>query len=112
MPESLKTWLIRVGLQKMGPSAIRAAIAGFAGLLIAKAGLLEQYGVVYDQATHVLSLHLDKLQAWLTVSGLGLITAIFAATQHHAVATVEGKPQDGSHARVTDLPLKEGEKPQ
>lgn len=94
--DSIKSWVINVAIRKMGPSAIRAALAAFVAILVAHAGLLEKFGVVYDQATNTLMLHLSALQEWADVSGLGLIAAAFMAAQHHTVAAVTGAPQTGA----------------
>lgn len=94
--DNLKTWLVEVGIKKMGPSAIRAALAAFVGYLMAHANLLAQYGIVYDKATDTIFWHLTTLREWADISGLGLIAAAFMAAQHHTVAAVTGAPQTGA----------------
>lgn len=92
---SIKIWLLNVGLRQMGPSAIRAAIAALVGLLVAHSGMLEKLGIVYIAASEDIVIHLTTLKAWLGVTGIGLITALLTAAQHHTVAAVKGEPQSG-----------------
>src|SRR4051812_42839098 len=102
--ENIKAWLIQVGIKKMGPSAIRAALAAFIGIVMAHAGMLEKFGIVYDQASNTLMLHLTALQQWADVTGLGLLAAAFMAAQHHAGAAVTGAP----HIEVPEAAPQEG----
>lgn len=89
MLDSLKMWLIQVGIKKMGPSLIRAALAWVVALIAAHEGLLAAFGIVYDKVAHTLTLHVDTLESWLLGVGLGLITASLAAAGHHAGETVK-----------------------
>lgn len=100
--EALKLWLVNVGLQKMAPSLIRAALAWVLMMLAAHAGALSVFGVVYDKAAQTITLHLDTLQTYLIGGGLGLLTAALTAAQHHTVAAIEDKPQTGEHHRAED----------
>lgn len=102
--DSIKLWLINVGLKKMGPSLIRAALAFFVGIMAAHAGILATLGVVYDATAKTVTLHIDTLQTWLLGGGLGLITAALTAAQHHTTAAITGQPQDGEHQRAGDPP--------
>ena len=90
----MKDWLVNIGLQKLGPSAIRAALAAFIGIVLAHQGMLAKFGVVYDQASNTLSLHLSTLQEWCDVTGLGMIAAALMAIQHHTTAAVTGAPHN------------------
>lgn len=107
--DSIKTWLVNVAIKQLLPSFVRAAIAWIVAMLIAHSGVLSAIGVFYDQTTHIISIHLDKVQGWMLGAGIGLITAGFAALQHHAGAVITGKPQDGSHVRKTDSTPTEGQ---
>lgn len=107
MLDSIKLWLMNVGLKQMGPSLVRAALAWVVAMLAAHAGMLETFGLIYDKASQTVTLHLDTLQTWLIGGGLGLVTAFLTAAQHHTAAAVTGKPQDGSHERAEDPPKKE-----
>ena len=100
--DSIKLWLINVGLKQMGPSLIRAALAFVIGIVAAHQGLLSTFGVVYDASGKTLTLHIDTLQTWLLGGGLGLVTAALTAAQHHTQAAITGQPQDGSHQRASD----------
>ena len=108
--QSLKMWLINIGLKKMGPSLIRAALAWVLALVAANPGMLETFGIVYDKVAHTITLHVNTLEAWLLGAGLGTITALLAAAQHHTTATIAGKPQDGTHIRAEDPKPTEGGK--
>lgn len=108
--EKLKIWAIEVGVKKLGPSAIRAAVAGLVGLLVAHANLLEQFGIVYDSTLKTVTLHLDSLTTWLTVTGLGLITATLRAAQHHGEAVIKGAPQSGDLRKTPNIPLEDGDR--
>lgn len=112
--DAFKAWLIQVGIKKMGPSLIRAALAWVVALIAAHSGMLETFGVVYDKVAHTVTLHIDTLESWLLGGGLGMITAAFAAAQHHTVASVKGEPQSGDPAlearRATDPPKEDAPK--
>jgi hypothetical protein len=94
----MKTYVVEVLIKKMGPSAVRAGLAAFIGIILAHQGMLAKFGVVYDQASNTLSLHLSTLQEWCDVSGMGLIAAVLMGIQHHTVAAVTGAPQTGAPA--------------
>lgn len=108
--DSLKVWLIEVGLKKMGPSLIRAAIAGGLGLIAAHANVLANFGIVYDKVAGTITLHLDTLDVWLMTVGLGTITALLTAAQHHTVAAVTGTPQSGDVRKEPDVPVEGGKR--
>lgn len=72
--DKLKGWLINVAIKKFGPSAIRGAILGLGGWLAAKEGLLSTFGIIYDKATHILTINLDTL----SVIGVAALPAIGA----------------------------------
>jgi xanthine/uracil/vitamin C permease (AzgA family) len=91
--EMIKEWLIKVGIKKMGPSAIRAAIAALVGIMAAHAGLLSELGIVSDKALNTITIDLNKLTAWFSVTGIGIITAALAAAQHHGEQIVAKKEE-------------------
>jgi hypothetical protein len=98
--DAFKLWLVNVGLKKMGPSLIRAAVAWAVAVVAAHQGMLTTFGVIYDASAHTLTLHIDTLQGWMLGGGLGLITAFLTAAQHHTTAVVTGASQQ----RATDAP--------
>lgn len=102
--DTIKLWLINVGVKQMGPSLIRAAVAWMVALVVAHQGALTGFGVVYDSSANTLTLHIGVLQEWLLGGGIGLVAAFLTAAQHHTIAAVTGTPQDGSHIRTTDQP--------
>ena len=73
----MKKWLIEVGLKTFGPSAIRGAVLGIAGWLMAKGGMLEPFGIVSDAALNITTIYWDKLSialvAVIPAIGAGLI---------------------------------------
>lgn len=84
MMDKLKGWLINVAIKKFGPSAVRGAILGLGGWVAAKEGLLAPLGIIYDAATHILTINLDTLSIW-AVAGLPAIGAgIIKVLNHHA----------------------------
>lgn len=101
--DSLKEWVIEVGVKKLMPSLVKGAIAALVGLFLAHKGVLDAIGVSYDATGRTIDINLDTLTIWLVTIGTGLITALFTALQHHTIAAVEGKPQDGTHQRSTDI---------
>ena len=72
--DKLKGWLINVAIKKFGPSAVRGAILGLGGWVAAKEGLLAPLGIIYDAATHILTINLDTLSIW-AVAGLPALGA-------------------------------------
>ena len=87
----MKDYLIEVILKKMLPSAVRAILAAFTGLLVAHAGVLAKAGVAYDAAAQTVTLHLSTFDDWAVAAGLGLVTAILAMIQHHATQAIAPK---------------------
>ena len=90
----MKNWLLEVGLKTFGPSAVRGAVLGIGGFLAAKSGALEPFGVLYDTATHIVTIHLDKLNlafvALLPALGAGLIKV----TQKQTTDIVKPKTEE------------------
>ena len=86
--ESIKQWMYEVALKKAIPSAIRAILAAFCGILVAHAGVLAKAGINYDAAAQTVTLHLGALSDWMVAGGLGLATAALAIIQHHAETIV------------------------
>lgn len=80
----MKDWLIDVLLKKFGPSALRGAVLAVGTFLVAKHDLLAPLGIVYDQATHILTVNFDTFSMWGSIlivsSGAGLIKVL----NHHA----------------------------
>lgn len=92
---SLQTWIVEVLIKKLGPSAIRGGILGIMGWIMTRNGMLAQFGVVSDMATHTTTIHWDTLSTWL-IAGLPAITAAgIKLFQHHTGAVITGTPQSG-----------------
>lgn len=89
MMEKLKGWLINVAIKKFGPSAVRGAILGLGGFLAAKEGLLSTFGIVYDKASHILTVNLDALSL-IAVAGLPALGAgVIKVLNHHTDEAVK-----------------------
>lgn len=69
--DGLKRFLLEVGIRKMGPSAIRAAILAVAGFVAAKAELFAQLGIVYDATAKLITIDLAKLDSGAAVLLIG-----------------------------------------
>lgn len=95
MIDQMKTWMWEIGLKKLGPSAIRAAILGIASWLIAREGFLTSYGIVSDAAARTLTIHWDQVSSALIVGLPAIIAVLIKLTQHTTAAAVTGAPQSG-----------------
>lgn len=106
--DSIKTWLVQIGIKQLGPSAIRAAILGIASWLIARQGFLTSYGIVSDAAARTTTIHWDAVSSALIVGLPAIIAMGIKLTQHTTTAAVTGAPQSGNPAleqrRVEDPP--------
>lgn len=89
----IKGWLLEVGLKKLGPSAIRGAVLGLSGWLIAREGLLAPFGIVSDAVTHTTTIYWDRLNLALIASFPALLAAAIKLVNHQAVQALP-KPQD------------------
>jgi hypothetical protein len=108
MIDSIKSWLVNVGLTKAGPIAIANGLTIIGGFAMAHAGMLAQYGVNYIDswdaswlATHAISGHVLLIE--LDTTGIAMwaligaaVTGFFRGGEHHVAVTVKGLPQDGS----------------
>lgn len=90
---ALKDWLVEVGVKKMGPSAIRGAILGLSGWLIAKQGLLATYGVVSDAAAHTTVIYWDKLNVALVALLPAMLAAAIKLANHQASQAIPKKEE-------------------
>lgn len=78
----LKVWFIEIAIKKFGPSAVRGAVLGLGSWVAAKEGLLAPVGIIYDTATHILTINLDTLSIW-AVAGLPAIGAGLIKVLNH-----------------------------
>ena len=77
-------------------SAIRGAILGLSGWLLAKEGALTAFGIVSDAAAHTTTVYWDKLSSALVIGLPALIAGVIKLTQHQATQLVikqKGEPQ-------------------
>lgn len=85
--DSLKEWLLEVGIKKMGPSALRAGFLAVGGFIAAKAGMFSSFGVVYDKVNHLITIDLNQLNAAATTYLIGSAAAggaLIKMLNHHA----------------------------
>lgn len=77
----MKNWIIDVIIKKGAPSFIRAGILALGAFFVAQAGILEPFGITFDQTSKVLSLNLNSLETWLiavvSAGGLGGLIKVF-----------------------------------
>jgi hypothetical protein len=99
MGEQMKDWIINVGIQKGGPSLIRAALAGLIGILLAHSNQLAALGIVYDKPTDTILWHLTTAREWMGTIGLGLVASMFMVGQHHIEEAIKpaAKPPQGGN---------------
>lgn len=90
----MKTWLLEVGLKTFGPSAIRGAVLGIGTFIAAKAGMLSAFGVMYDSATHILTVNLDHLQLALVALIPAIGAGLIKATQTTATKAIQPKTEE------------------
>ena len=89
----MKEWLLEVGVKTFGPSAIRGAILGISGWLLAKEGALSAFGIVSDAAAHTTIIYWDRLSMALIVGLPAIIAGVIKATQHQATQIIT-KPKE------------------
>ena len=88
----MKDWLINIGVKTAGPSAVRGAILGLSGWLIAKNGLLSAYGVVSDAAAHTTTIYWDKCSIAIVAALPAILAGVIKLTQHQTTAIATGTP--------------------
>ena len=85
----LKTWVIDVLIKKFGPSAVRGAVLGIASWLVAKHEMLAPLGIVYDAATHILTVNLDTLSVWGVAAIPAIGAGVIKVLNHHTDEAVK-----------------------
>lgn len=75
--DQIKSWII----ETWGPSAIRGAVLGIGGILIAHAAVMAKFGVFYDAATHIVTIHLTTLSDFIIPIAVGIVAG-FIKTGH------------------------------
>lgn len=91
----MKSWLIETVFKTFGPSAIRGAILGLAGWLMARENLLSAFGIVSDAAAKTTTIHWEQLSMAVILALPALIAGIVKVTQ-----------KEGSKAVVKDAKQK------
>ena len=94
--DTLKAWLVQIGIKRLGPSAIRGAILGLSGWLMAKGGMLESFGIISDAAAHTTTIYWDKMNDGLILLLPAIMAAVIKLMNHHVVATVTHTSQTGA----------------
>ena len=80
--DKIKLWISEVLIKKIAPSALRGAIMALTTFLVAHAGLLGNWGVVYDATTRTITLNLDKLSIALIIGLPAIIAAVIKLVNH------------------------------
>ena len=84
--DKLKEWFVNVGVQQMGPSAIRGSILGIIGWLVMKDNLIP--GIHTDAATHITTIAWDTVSTW-AIAGLPAVTAaVIKLLNYHGAQAV------------------------
>jgi hypothetical protein len=92
--DSLKEYLISVGLKKYAPVGVMWAMAALGTYLAAHAGMLETWGITYgtwplhwaqDPTGPCIVIELDTVSAAAITGVAGLVAIIIRATQHHVI---------------------------
>jgi hypothetical protein len=99
--DSLKEWIIEVGIKKMGPSLVKGAVAALVGIMMAHQGFLDALGISYDKPGNTIDINLTTFSVWVVTMMTGGLTALFTAIQHHTQAAITGQPQSGDPAKET-----------
>jgi hypothetical protein len=81
-------WIIDILIKKGGPSFIRGAVLGIFGWILAKQGALATFGIIADQASHTITIHLDQLNMALIAGLPAIMAAIIKIVNHQASAVV------------------------
>jgi hypothetical protein len=89
----MKNWLIEVGLKTMGPSAVRGAILGIAGWLLAREGALSAFGIISDAAAHTTTIYWDKVSIALIAALPAIGAAVIKMTQHQGTQVIQNVTQ-------------------
>lgn len=98
MWDTVKMYLLQIGLKKYLPMAVMGGMAALGTFLAAHAGVLEQYGVTYGTwplqwapadipSGHVILIELDTLSASVIVMLGSLVTVLIRAAQHHTTGS-------------------------
>jgi hypothetical protein len=91
----MKDWLIRLGLNEAGPSAIRGAILGVSGWILVRNGALTHFGIISDVAAHTTTIHWDQLSVAAIASLPAIIAAVIKLFQVHGenvINVIKGPP--------------------
>jgi hypothetical protein len=98
MWDTLKTYLMEMGIKKYLPIAVMAGFSALGGLMLAHAGVLEQYGVTYgnwpfhwpvgqEPSGNVILIELDTLSKAAITGIAALIGILIRAAQHHSTGS-------------------------
>jgi len=88
----MKDWLLNVGLKTFGPSALRGAILGIAGWLMARGNMLSSFGIVSDAAAQTTTIHWQQLSIAVIAAFPAVLAGLIKMTQHQVTAVATGTP--------------------
>jgi hypothetical protein len=110
----IETYLVEVGLKKIGPAALGSAVAALLALLAAHQGVLQSWGITVGDFSSFSNFHptgqcilieLDTVSTALLAVITTVVGGLLAAAQHHTIAAVTGAPQSGNMRVTPDQPV-------
>lgn len=94
---SMKEYLFDVGLKTLAPSAIRGAVLGVAGWLMAKNNLLTPFGIT--TMNHVTTIDWNQVSIASIAAVPGLMAAIIKLANHHAAQILPQKASSNDQSK-------------
>lgn len=120
--DKLKTYLVEVVINKIGPKVAASVLAYGVTLIVAHQEFLEQMGITYYPmfdgtwsggimpTGSLIVIEFDTLKVW----GAGMIVAgvmaFVAWMQHHGTAVMTGAPQSGDLRQEPSIPTPGGDR--
>lgn len=87
----MKGWLVETVIKTFGPSAIRGAILGVSGWLLAKENILAPFGIVSDAIAKTTTIHWEQMSAAVVIALPALIAGVVKMTQKEAQKVIQPK---------------------
>lgn len=87
----MKGWIIEAAIKRFGPSAIRGGVLALVGLLAAYQGVLQTFGVFYDEAAKTITIHLGTLESALIVLAISSTAGLIKVLNHEGTKVLPKK---------------------
>ena len=84
--DSMKQWLIDIGLKEMGPSAIRGSLLAFIGWLAARNNLLP--GIHTDVTAQITTIDWKQVSGW-AVAAIPVVAGVIKAGNIHGTQALK-----------------------